>query len=167
MVQNMQRVDRLILFNTLVYPDFSWGVKLFVLATLLPGVKHWLSSPSGVKWAIQFGIHQKDKITDEAIKQYQAPFIDKNARKALLKSIHRLSPRGYQEIADKIVDYQGPVQLLYGQEDRILPKVATTMQRVKEDLPQAQLKAFPNCGHFLQEEIPQELSAVVLAFMES
>ena len=112
-------------------------------------------------------MHQKDAVSTEAIKQYQSPFKDKNARKVLLKTIQRLSVKGFEEIVDKLSSYTGPVQLLYGEKDRILPRVAMTMQRVKQDLPQAQLTAFPDCGHFLQEEIPKELSNAVLAFMET
>ncbi|MEM9820413.1 MAG: alpha/beta fold hydrolase, partial [Bacteroidota bacterium] len=67
LVQNMDRVDRLILFNTLVYPPFSWAVKLFTLSTMLPGVKSWLSAPNGIRRAMRFGVYQKDRLTDEAI----------------------------------------------------------------------------------------------------
>ncbi len=166
MSQHMERVDRLILFNTLVYPEFSLAVKLFGLATVLPVVRDLITSPAGIKWAMRFGVHQKHKLTEEIIRNYQAPFKEREARKALLKSVQRLSLKGFAAIAEVMSSFQGPVQILYGEKDRILPKVSDTMARVKADLPQATVQSFPNSGHFLQEEVAEELSVAVLAFME-
>ena len=165
MVQNMDRVNRLILFNTLVYPKFSWAVKLFGLATLIPGLRDWLTSPNGIKKAIQIGVYHKEKITPTMIKEYQSPFVDKHARKVLLKSVQRLSLKGFATIEQKLPQFKGPVQIIYGENDKILPKVGRTMELVKKDLPQAKLVSLPNCGHFLQEDAPEEISRVILTFM--
>jgi haloalkane dehalogenase len=166
-VQDLTKVKALILFNTLVYADFSWAVKLFAFMTIAPGFSHWLSSPGGIKWAIRFGVYQKDKLNDEIIQAYQAPFAAKESRKALLKSIQRLSMKGYREIEDKLPSYQGPVQVLFGEKDKILPKVKQTMERVKNDLPQTKITSLSNCGHFLQEEEPGLLSSSILSFLEA
>jgi len=40
------------------------------------------------------------------------------------------------------------VRIFYGERDRLLPDVATTMTRVKADLPHADLTAFPDRGRF-------------------
>lgn len=165
MLQNKERVDRLILFNTLVYPKFSWAVKLFGLATILPGLKNWLTSPNGIKKAIFFGVNQKQKLTDEIIAEYQAPFADYSARKVLLKSVQRLSMKGFAEIEEKLSTFNGPVQIIIGTKDKILPRVAKTMKRVKLDLPQARLAQLSSCGHFLQEDEPIEIAGMVDEFM--
>lgn len=167
MVQDMGRVSKLILLNTLVYPEFSWGVKLFGLATIMPVLKDWLSSPKGIKWAMNFGVHQKQSLPDEVIMQYQKPFEDKNARSVLLKTVQRLSPKGFQEISEKLPSFAGPVQIIFGEKDRILPKVENTMQRVKKDLPQAKMVSLPDCGHFLQEEVPDRIAKILAEFVKS
>lgn len=165
MIKHMEQVGRLILFNTLVYPPFSNAVKLFVLATMVPGVRHYLSSPAGLRKAMLFGVYQKENLTEETIREYQSPFPDSDSRKALLKTAQRLSVKGFEEISEKLSEFTGPVQILYGEEDKILPNVAETMRRVKKDLPQAIIQSFPECGHFLQEEIPDELAKAVIRFM--
>ncbi|MGB0522967.1 MAG: alpha/beta fold hydrolase [Flammeovirgaceae bacterium] len=167
MVQHMAQVKRLILFNTLVYPEVSWAVKLFVLMTLLPGIRSWLSSAGGIKWVMNFGVHQNHKLSSADIQQYQEPFQALSARKTLLKTAQRLSPKGFQEIARKLPEFAGPVQIIYGKNDKILPKVANTMSRVQKDLPQAQLVALANCGHFLQEDEPEQISEILTKFIES
>jgi len=167
MIQNMERVNRLILFNTLVYPKFSWAVKLFGLASITPGIKEWLTSKKGIKKALYMGIHNKANITAEIIRNYQLPFDNKISRKVLLKSVQRLSLKGFKEIEDKLNRFNGPVQIIYGENDKILPKVSDTMKKVKKDLPQCNINSIPNCGHFLQEEHPKQISKTILEFMNN
>jgi haloalkane dehalogenase len=57
-----------------------------------------------------------------------------------------------------------PVRVIYGERDRILPDVAETMARVKKDLPQAEVTALPDCGHFLQEEAPERIGEELARF---
>jgi len=156
MAQHMEKVNRLILFNTLVYSNFSWGVKLFGLASFTPGIRNLLTSPGGIKKTLQIGLYKKDNLTEEAVKNYQAPFSDKTSRKVLLKTVQRLSPKGFKEIEDKLHTFKGPIQIIYGENDKILPRVSQTMKRVKKNLPQATIHSIPNCGHFLQEEAPNK-----------
>lgn len=167
LTQHMERVDRLILFNTLVYPKFSTAVKVFALATVLPIVKTVLTSPFGLKRAIYFGVNQKQKLNQEIIQNYQEPFTDKTSRKVLLKSIQRLSLKAYEEMSVKLKEFKGAVQILYGEKDKILPMVGDTMKRVKQDLPQSRVQSLPHCGHFLQEEEPEILGNAILEFMQS
>ncbi|MFT4568971.1 MAG: pimeloyl-ACP methyl ester carboxylesterase, partial [Saprospiraceae bacterium] len=71
----------------------------------------------------------------------------------------------YHEIAEKISQFKVPVLIIYGEEDKILPQVAKTMNRVKEDLPQSEIHILSNCGHFLQEEEPEEIGRIINEFM--
>jgi pimeloyl-ACP methyl ester carboxylesterase len=51
----------------------------------------------------------------------------------------------------------------YGERDEVLPDVAEAMARVQRDLPRAEATALP-CGHFLQEEAPQEVGEPLGSF---
>jgi len=167
MVRNMERVSKLILFNTLVYPKFSWAVKLFGLASITPGIRDILTSKKGIRKALDIGIHNKENVTEHIVKEYQSYFNDKNSRQVLLKTVQRLSLKGFAEIEKKLHSFTGPIQIIFGEKDKILPNVSQTMEKVKKNLPQSQITSIPNCGHFLQEEYPKEISKTVLDFMNS
>ncbi len=47
-VRHPERVKQLVLLNTLVYPETSWAVKLFLIALRTPGVRDYLVSPKGI-----------------------------------------------------------------------------------------------------------------------
>lgn len=167
MINHIEKVERLILFNTVIYPEFSFMVKLFGLATVVPGIKTALISPWGIKRSMYFGVYQKHKLNEEIIRNYQAPFAGKKERLLLLKTVQRLSMQAFGEVSRALPQFKGPVLILYGEKDKILPDVAKTMARVKKSLPQAVVNSFPNTGHFLQEEIADELSVEIKAFLDS
>lgn len=167
MAKNMDKVDRLILFNTLVYAEFSWAVKLFAAATIVPGVKDILTSPYGIKKTMQLGVYDNKKLTAEIFSNYQSPFADKQSRRVLLKSVQRLSLKGFKEIEAKLHLFSGPIQIIYGENDKILPRVRNTMEKVKKNLPQSIINSIPNCGHFLQEDHPKEISSLISGFMKN
>jgi len=165
--KNQERIKSLIFLNTLVYSNFSWAVIAFTLSLRMPLVKNWISSPKGVAWAMRFGVQNKERIKGELLVQYQQPFIEPSDRQALLKSATNLSIKAFKEMEKKLSTFTVPVRAIYGVNDRILPKVADTMKRIKEDLPQTEITALPNCGHFLQEEEPIRLCEMIIKFMNS
>lgn len=162
-----EKVIRLALLNTLVYPEFSWAVKMFGLMTVVPGLKMWLAGPDGIAWALRLGVERKEQLTPDVLRPYQAPFEKPEARHALLKTAQGLGMRGFREIAAKLPEFRVPVRLIYGANDRILPDIAQTMARIKRDLPQAEITALPGCGHFLQEDEPERVAELLGEFIRT
>lgn len=162
--QHPERIARLALLNTLVYPEFSTAVKLFGLAIRLPLLNMWLAGPSGIAFSMRFGVERKEQLTEDVLRPYQLPFEERAARKALLMTGARLGMKGFRQIAANLPEFKGPVRLIYGESDRILPDVDETMKRVKRDLPQAEITSLPNCGHFLQEDEPERVSELLAEF---
>ena len=166
MVENPARVSALGLLNTLVYPRPSWAVVAFVVASYLPLLKGYLVSPSGLRVAMKVGTCSPSGSSDEVVRGVQEPFVDKAARKALLKSAHGLHPGGMRTIGQKLKTTKVPVRIVYGTEDRILPDVARTMKRVAKELslPPERVTALAGCGHFLQEDRPDEVGRLLAEF---
>lgn len=167
-VEHAPRVRELAILNTLCFPELSWAVKAFVLATHVPGLRRVLASPFGVARTMRFGVVDRSRITPEVARMYGEPFAETSARKALLLAGQGLSPRRFERIAEGLSRFRDrPVRLLYGERDRVLPDVARTMQRLAKILPQAEVSSIPDCGHFLQEDRPDEVAEALATFFAS
>ncbi len=160
-----QRLRRLALLNTLVYPRMSWAVMLFVAACRTPGLRSLVASPWGLKNAMRIGVTTARGVSEEVVRGVQAPFESADARRALLKAGSRLHPDGFRDIARMLPSLRVPVRAIYGECDRILPDVENTMRQVARDLPQTEVTALPDCGHFLQEDRPEEVGRLLADFM--
>lgn len=165
--RNSERLDKLVLLNTLVYPEVSWAVMLFVAAIKLPILRSVLASPWGLRQALKIGVHDRTRLSEEAIRGTLAPFETESARRALLKAGRNLSPKGFVQIARWLPSLEAPVRCVYGERDRILPDIARTMRRVQSDVPHAEITALPDCGHFLQEERPEHIGRLLAEFFDA
>ena len=159
-----ERISRLALLNTLVYPEFSEAVMAFVQACSNPELREQLTSPQGLEAAMRLGLADDTTLTEEVIAAVRKPFQDPQSRRALADAGIGLQPEGFGEIARLLPTLRVPVRIVYGERDRILPDVAETMERVKGDVPQAEVTALADCGHFLQEEAPLEIGELLARF---
>jgi pimeloyl-ACP methyl ester carboxylesterase len=159
-----ERVTKIALLNTLVYPDFSEAVLAFIKACTEPELRDQLTSPQGLEAAMRLGLAQDANLTDEVLEAVREPFASEDARRALADAGIGLPVDSFEEIARLLPSVRVPVRIVYGERDRILPDVAQTMERVKRDMPQAEVTALPDCGHFLQEEAPQQIGELLARF---
>ena len=163
-VANVERVRSLTILNTLVYPEMSWAVKAFILALRLPLVRDFFTSPMGLRMGMRAGVRDAARHTDEMYAGVTAPFQTAEARQALIKTAGDLNPKGFFLMAQKLQQFKCPVRIIYGEADVILPDIADTVARLKQDLPQAEVTALPGCGHFLQEDQPEEVARLLGEF---
>jgi pimeloyl-ACP methyl ester carboxylesterase len=163
--QHPERLTKLALLNTLVYPRPSWAVVAFVLAARTPGIRSWLTSPSGLAWVMRFGVADKSRLSEGTIRAYEEPFATDDARRALRKAGTSLHPGGFRELSAWLRTIDVPVRIIYGERDRILPDVARTMRKVVADVPRSvEVTALPDCGHFLQEDRPEQVATLLSEF---
>ena len=101
----------------------------------------------------------------QTLTPYTAPFETKPARKALIKAGGGLGVGGLAKIAKSLPNLEAPLRLIYGEKDRVLPDVAKTMSRIQNLRPDAELTALENCGHFLQEDAPEQVAQLIAEFL--
>jgi len=167
MLRHPHRVPKLVVLNTLVYPETSWAVKLFLLAMKIPGLRDYLVSPKGIVGAMKLGVVNRGCLNREVLTPYTAPFEDPAARKALIQAASGLGTAGLAKIARELPRYPGTLRLIYGEDDLALPDIAKTMRRLQQDHPEARLTALPNCGHFLQEDEPKRVGQLIAEFLNT
>jgi haloalkane dehalogenase len=103
-----QRLRRLALLNTLVYPRMSWAVMLFVAACRTPGLRSLAASPWGLKNAMRIGVTTERGTSEEVMRGVLAPFESAGARRALCMAGSRLHPDGFKEIARMLPSLRVP-----------------------------------------------------------
>lgn len=163
-LRNPERVSGLGLTNTLLYPEFSPAVQEFVIACSTPGLRERLTSPVGLGEIMRLGLATETGLTDESLNAVVAPFASADSRRALANAGIGLEYEGFQRIARELSTLRVPIRIVYGSEDRILPDVDETMARAAADLPQAETTVLRDCGHFLQEDAPEELGSLLAEF---
>ena len=166
-LDNAERVRGLALLNTLVYPEFSPAVMEFVTALTTPGLREQTTSPEGLAAALRLGLADESKATEELFAAVAAPFGDEAARQALADAGVGLDLDVFTDIGRRLGELRMPIRIVYGEQDRILTDVAETMARVARDLPQARVTALPGCGHFLQEDAPEEVGELLAEFFRA
>jgi pimeloyl-ACP methyl ester carboxylesterase len=161
------RVTRLALLNTLVYPEFSDAVKEFIRACAAPDASEKITSPSGLEETLRDGVADRASLKPETLAALLEPFQSPESRRALAAAGIGVERRGFIAIAQKLGELRVPVRIIYGERDRLLPDVAATMARVKGDLPQAEVTAFRERGHFIQLEAPGQVGESLARFFVS
>jgi haloalkane dehalogenase len=163
-IRNPERVTKIALLNTLLYPEFSDAVLEFVKLLSNPESRGRLTSPEGLESVLRLGLTDESHLTDELLEAVREPFRTEDSRRALAAAGIQLQLEGFAEIGRCLHELRMPVRIVYGARDQVLPDVADTMARVERDLPQAVTTALPDCGHFLQEEAPQQVGELLARF---
>jgi pimeloyl-ACP methyl ester carboxylesterase len=158
------RVSRLAVLNTLLYPEVADAVVEFIIELSTPGPREQRTSDEGLAEVMRLGVTDPSLITDELMAAVVAPFDTTEARQALARAGIGLSLSGLEEIAAGLGGIDVPVRVVYGEDDLVLPGVSETMTRLAADVPQAEVTAIPRCGHFLQEEAPEQVAGLLAAF---
>jgi haloalkane dehalogenase len=159
-----ERVTRLALLNTLLYPDFDPSVMEFVTNLTTPGKREEATSDAGLEATIKFGVADESVVTPEVVAGVTAPFATVEDRLALARAGVGLEPERFVEISKGLPGLAMPVRVVYGEQDPILPDVADTMRRLAADIPHAQVTTLPGAGHFLQEDAPEEVGGLLAEF---
>jgi len=165
--QHSEKIASYVLLDTIINEDFSWAVKLFVAMTLMPGIKNWFSRNSGIKFSMKLGLKNKHRLNKAVLEAYQAPFKSKGDRQSLLRTANKLHLNGFKDVAEHMESINKPLCMIYAENDVILPEVKDAFTRLKKKHSSAELHAIPACGHFLQEDCPEEVLKPLLAFYSS
>lgn len=115
---------------------------------------------------IDLGMAQGDRssVAGHVGRAYRWPlrrFRDRKAPLAMARMVpdtmHHESVPGLTRVGDFMSSWDGPAAIVWGKSDPVLGKL---FKRVKRTLPQARVWE-TDAGHFLQEEVPQEIAEAI------
>lgn len=157
------QVDRLVLLNTSILPDFE--PPLAWQPMLLPAV-----GEVAVVWvnlmALSLPVLMKAARHDrELLRRYEEPL----ARDATRRTILKLERRdGYEELCRRIAgalpEMAGPKLLVWGTTD---PYFRREYRRLEAAIPGLRRVMVPGGGHFASEDAPNAVSRHITGFLES
>ena len=136
---------------------------------LRPPILGWLAAglmgPWIMPWALRLAYHRHELITPAVIAGYAAPFRKLRRRLALRRLVAQLEPWSTAKIEALLREVTQPAIILWGEKDRILP--VSQAPWLKAHLPQAELRLLKEVGHAPQEEVPDLVNEIIIAFLEA
>jgi pimeloyl-ACP methyl ester carboxylesterase len=107
---------------------------------------------------------RRELITPEVVAGYAEPYRSLRRRLALGRLCRQLDLLPLDQVESLLQQIHQPVSLIWGVRDRILPVSQAHWLKVR--LPQAEFHLLPEVGHAPQEEAPEEVNKIIIAFLE-
>jgi pimeloyl-ACP methyl ester carboxylesterase len=164
-LRNPGRVTGIGILNTLLYPEFSAAVVEFVQRLTTPGEREKMVSPDGLADLLRLGVRHPDRLDPALLAEFVVPFAAEDAREALARAAIGLTLRQFKQIGGALPTVSVPVRVIYGRHDAVLPDIATTVERLRADIPHAEVTILDDCAHFIQLEAPEELGRLLAEFL--
>ncbi len=121
------------------------------------------TSDAWVRYGLRAAYYNQQLVDQQHVDRYLSCYRDRDAKLALIRTCRQLVPPDCAAIYDCYAKLQLPVLLLWGRQDRIIP--LSQGERLKREIPGAQLKVIEDCGHNLQEEKPEETFSIMDSFL--
>lgn len=164
-----ERIKNVVLFNSWLWetksnPD---AAKIDKILDSWMGRFLYLSMNFSPKVLLKKGFYDKSKLSKQTHKQYIKPFPTKESRQSLLKIGQSLvgSSDWYQqqwESLDALAEK--PWLILWGTKDTFITEAY--LEKWEQKLPEATVKRF-DCGHFVQEEKPEDVLEAINLFLDN
>ena len=157
-------VRKLILMDVLPMPPAALPVSLRLLR--FPGLGELLTGDWFLKRILLDGVEDKAVITKDLLQEYIAPYHDDpGARAALLKCLREFTPPtdSEQALQKRLASLEIPTLVMWGGNDEY-----TSLQigrKLSDSLPQSEIAVILRSGHYIQEDRPEEVRAVIKRFI--
>ena len=156
------------LYNTWMWdliPDKRFS-RPFAIMNSWSGRMLYLRMGFSVNVMMPNGYGDKKKLTKAIHSQYQLALPDAASRAATFACVQEIKNAGpFWDAQWARVDRLRSIPMLiaWGMKDPLIPP--DLMERWKEALPQAQVRTFPEAGHFVHEEAAGELTDAMHVFL--
>ena len=152
-------IAKLVLLNTTPYPEVSRLIKLMVRAGRLPPLRSFLTSRSGFRLLFRAGLVQADRKAT-ADRYYDPVAEDPARRRALGQMLIDSDPADLEGLVGRLTDANTPTAVIWADKDPTAP--LSVAQRLHNELPGSTLEMINDCGHFLTEDRPTEVTQALV-----
>ena len=162
-LQAPERVRGLALVNSVA---FRWGLPPVALFTFFPGIALLgrILPPPLVRFGLELTRGRRGTVSNYRCGHAGAYLRHAEGGPAFYRTVRQLYGPDLNEMAPHYREIRCPTVVLHGVRDPLLFRPHA--RRLAASIPGAELRWLPRCGHFPQEECPEELTTELLPFLE-
>jgi len=158
-----ERVDKLVLINSICYPE---DIPTYVGLAKTPYaecVAETLPLGRMARWVLQGSYRTVEKLSDGELDTYIRELRAPGRRGALIRILRAVVPPDTTEFEARLKTIRAPALLLWGRADETVP--VKLGRRLVRDLPDARLFEL-DAGHVPNQELPEEVLKRIREFLE-
>ncbi|WP_027584359.1 alpha/beta fold hydrolase [Bradyrhizobium sp. Ai1a-2] len=161
------RVQRLVLINSVGYPATSHSIERFLrigaVAWMMQlALSHDVVSRALFAYRLRRSYASSETIPPDGVDGYYSLFRRADGVASFLATLRQFDEAA---VARLLPDVQADSLILWGDQDRVLP--VWLAKRIQAALPRAYVEILPGCGHLPHEEAPARVNALIAAFLNS
>lgn len=160
-IRHPERVCALILSSACGMPHSLPGLWNLIRLTLVGEASRLFLSPSLIRKNLVEAFADPRKVTREDVEAYLRPLLRPGSWGANLRTERSTDPTFVEQNLNSI---RCPVLIVWGKEDAWHPVAMS--ETFHQQLPQAEVEIFSNCGHLPHEEQPACFNQSALKFLE-
>jgi 2-hydroxymuconate-semialdehyde hydrolase len=158
-----ERVDRLVLINSICYADHVPG---YLPLSRMPGAvpaAQILPAEGMTRFVVRNFSSALRNLKDEEIDTYLAELAPSDRRRSLIETLRAIVPEDLREFERRIRSIQAPSLLIWGKLDHTVP--IELGRRLAKELPHATLVEIDDAGHLPNQEAPDQVLKAVGEFL--
>jgi len=161
-LQSPGRVRALALLNSVGFPEGLPAVGRLGFLPLVPTATG-LAPPPVVRLSLATARRRWRSVTPGRSSRTVAYLRDPEGRGAFFRALRQLYGPDLEAMSLRYGEIRCPTLVVHGERDPLVP--ARFGRRLADSIPGARLELLPTCGHFPQEECPEEVALLLRRFL--
>ena len=161
-----EKIDKLIVMDTLPYKELPNGMQAFYNAVRSPLFsKILLFKPvfTNSLFRDKTIVYDKNKIEPDIINVYHSQWTKNKICKKVFSKVLSASIDSFTEPKSHLNEIKASTLILWAENDQAMG--VDIAEELKTDIPNSQLKFIAECGHYLPEEQPEAITEEILNFL--
>ena len=154
------RIDKMVMIEPGFYADTAPSFLKYMFFPLNRIMARQFYSRSMRKRFLLASFHNKSLLTEEVIDAYMIPTRTPTALDAMAHMMTSVAIKKYEGVSTKIIR---PTLLVWGERDKGSPP--EDAKRLNREIQGSKLATVKECGHYVQEEKPQELAKIIRDYL--
>jgi pimeloyl-ACP methyl ester carboxylesterase len=158
-----ERIDRLILINSVCYADAIPTYVGLAKAPCAECVAETLPLGKMTRWVLRGSYRTVEKLSNDELDTYIRELQAPGRRSAIIRTVRDVVPRDTTEFESRLKSILAPALLIWGSADETVP--VRLGRRLQRELPDARLVEL-DAGHVPNQECPEEVLRLIRRFLE-